>query len=394
VAARWIVLIATAIGVFLVGITRPLHDWDTIGYVAAAYQMDGYRDRELLNRTFQDIKADVSNDTFKILTEGEGQVERHYRQTVYSDPKALSQQIPFYSIRIVYIELIRLFGRIWPSYSMSSYLISATFAALSVAVLSRIIFLTGVHFAFLPLVALAGGVSELARISSPDSMALFFAIFCLLTLLRGSILCYALAAILPIIRTDMVVLSIIFMSLDILYRRRIIAVVVILLSVVLYMWVNKVSGNYGWIALFNVSTSGATPYPAALRPSSDWRAYVRPYFFAVYDFVSSGQFIAYFLSTYLLLSRSRAWVLFGGRRAMRAMLDPVNMRVATLYMAPVLYSLCHVLLFPHFESRYFVFGVTILLVLALSRERLRGSVRGESAGIGDGRPALNWSAAN
>ena len=132
VASRYIVLVATAVGVFLIGVSRPLHGWDMIGYVASAYQLDGYRGHDLLSRTFSDVRADVDDDTFTILTQGEGRIERNYRETVHVDPIALTQQIPFYSIRIAYVELMRAVSLLGPNYSRSSYIISATFASLAV----------------------------------------------------------------------------------------------------------------------------------------------------------------------------------------------------------------------------------------------------------------------
>jgi|WetSurMetagenome_2_1015567.scaffolds.fasta_scaffold30237_3 hypothetical protein len=363
IASRYLVLIATTLGVFLIGVSRPLHGWDMIGYVASAYQLDGYSDRELLNKTFGDVRASVDDDTFKILTEGEGKIERTYREAIYSDPKALSQQIPFYSIKIAFVEITRLSGHLWPHYSKLSYMISATFAALAVVVLAGIVTTARIPFIMLPLVVFASGLPELARASSPDSMAVFFSLLCILSFMWRGVLVFAVAAILPLIRTDLLILSVLMMLIEFGSGRRVAAAAAVLLSVAAYVWVNWWAGNYGWATLVHVSTDGPSPYPAEMKDVIVWKDLIRAYIFVIYDFAVSGYFAIYIVATYLGWKRVDWASEFRPEKAV-SWLD--KRAPLALYIVPTLYLVLHLMLFPHFEYRYFVFSAALVFVSVLT----------------------------
>jgi len=63
---------------FFVGVIRPVYNWDIIGYVASSYYKDGFRGKELSEKTYNDIKAEVGKETFESLTKGYG----GYRENV------------------------------------------------------------------------------------------------------------------------------------------------------------------------------------------------------------------------------------------------------------------------------------------------------------------------
>lgn len=51
-AIRAAFIAISAIAVIAIGLMRPYHNWDMIGYVAAAYHKDGYRGEDLSQLTF------------------------------------------------------------------------------------------------------------------------------------------------------------------------------------------------------------------------------------------------------------------------------------------------------------------------------------------------------
>lgn len=382
--ARHILVAVTAVFVLLLGVTKPLHNWDMIAYVASAYELDGYGGRDLLDRTFRDVRSDVDSDTFRGLTEGKDSMERRYRETVHSDPRSLTQQIPFYSIRVVYIGLIRAVGRFGVSYSKASYMVSAACAALSVVVLARILTDAEVPVAVLPLIAVASGLGELARHSSADALAFFFALLGAMTLLEGSVLTFAFAAVLPLMRTDFILLSGLFLALEFFRGRRMLSIASMAVAALAYAAVNREAGNYGWLTLFNFSTGALTPYPAQLAPSANWKDYARPYVSAEYDLISNGQFLLYFIATYILFYRwrsggvlNRAWWRPGSSER-----SANEERFYVLYVIPMAYAALHILLFPNFEPRYFVFSAALVFVWILSREKAWAAVAGSVPGLG------------
>ena len=124
-----------------------------------------------------EIKKEVSNKKFSLFVSGE------YRETVFRDPSSLEQQLPFYSIRIAYIELIRLLKNLGLSYTKSTYVISAVFASLAVLILGLVMSETAVPIAMLPIVVAVTGYTEVARLSTPDAMACFFSLLGLYSLI-------------------------------------------------------------------------------------------------------------------------------------------------------------------------------------------------------------------
>jgi hypothetical protein len=129
---------------------------------------EGYRGADLTRQTYGEIKKEVGDKKFAKLVAGEN------RNTVFSDPVALEQQLPFYAIRVAYIELIRLLKKLGLSYTKSTYVISVIFASLSILLLGLIILRTGAPIAALPIAAAVTGYPELAGLSKPDAMACFF----------------------------------------------------------------------------------------------------------------------------------------------------------------------------------------------------------------------------
>ena len=62
--------LATAMAVLVLGCTNPADNWDIIGYVAATHQYDGVQGENLHQATFNEIKAEVTSNTYRKLTEG------------------------------------------------------------------------------------------------------------------------------------------------------------------------------------------------------------------------------------------------------------------------------------------------------------------------------------
>lgn len=387
-ATRRIVAILTAACVLLVGISKPFTDWDVIGYVAAAYQQDGYAGPELLTRTFDDLRSTVDDATFQLLARGgdtpAGQV---YRQTVSSDPKALAQQIPLYSIRVAYVGLIRAVGRLGVSYSKASLLIAAVSAALSVLVLSGVLTEARAPIAALPLIAITSGVMEIGRYSSPDSLALLAALAAVLALLRGSASATLFAAILPVTRTDCIGLSLLVLAFQFAQGRRIQSVVGAIVAAASVLLINRLTGNYGWLTLINLADIAITPYPASLHPSMHIADYLRAYAFGLYGFASNYQFLVYALGVSILYWRMRRnYPLLMGQSAASALqLLIKDRRAACLYFIPIGYAAFHIMLFPHYEARYFTFSAALAAIWIFSREP------GGAAGAQQ-RPELAWAA--
>jgi len=160
------VIAAVAATVLFVGVTRPMHNWDMIGYVASAHA---------------EVRDEVGPEVFTVLTTG-----NDYRRQVFQSAQALQEQLPFYSIRVVYVEMIRGLGLFGVAYPRATYLIGAFFSAVSAAALGIICVRALLSVCVLPLVVLVTGFLQLAPLSTPDSLALSGALLTTLACMSGS----------------------------------------------------------------------------------------------------------------------------------------------------------------------------------------------------------------
>jgi hypothetical protein len=347
VTFRYGIIITAAVIILVYGVLKPERNWDMVAYVAAAYHKDGYRGADLTKQTYGEIKKEVSDKRFSLLTTGE------YRETVFRDPSSLEQQLPFYSIRFAYIELIRLFKNLGLSYTKSTYVISAIFASLAVLVLGLIVLETAVPIALLPIAVAVTGYTEVARLSTPDAMACFFSLLGIYSLIRRGNLLFFIAATLPLIRTDFVLLSALLMAVTYFRGNRLVSLISLVSAVILYLSVTQLNGNYGYLTLFNFTFIGSlTPYPADIVLSSNLVDYLKPYAKLLDSLIAHPHAVIYVLAFYLLwLKREKV-----GDKSMFLPLCGV----------PVVFTLAHMLLFPTDQYRFFVFSASLMLIWSLS----------------------------
>jgi hypothetical protein len=346
-ASKYLIIMATATVILIYGVMKPERNWDMVAYVAAAYHKDGYSGADLTRETYGDIKNGVSAKRFSKLVTGE------YRETVFRDPASLEQQLPFYSARVVYIELIRLFKHFGLSYTKATYVISAIFAALSVLVLGLITLEAKVSIAILPLVVALTGYWEIAQLSTPDAMACFFSLLGIYSLIRKGKLVFFIAAILPLIRTDFILLSWLLMIFTYRQGDRFISLFSLLSAAAIYVSVNKLTGNYGYLTLFNFTFIGSlNPYPERIAISHQLGDYLIPYALLLQSLLSHPHTVVYALALYLF------WL-------NRDQLKEGKVHFYCLFILPFVFGAAHMLLFPSDHFRFFVFSASLIFVWSL-----------------------------
>jgi hypothetical protein len=298
------------------------------------------------------VRAEVSSEKFKDL------VSAGYREDVYHDPKALEQQIPFYSIKVGYVAMIRLLGRIGVAYSKSTYIISSLFSALSIFILAILVAKARVSIVALPMIVLPTGLLDLARLSTPDSIACFVGLLSLLTLLVGrSNWSLLLAAVMPLARTDFILLSCLVVGYALYQGIRLPAIISSSISFLSYLTITNTHANYSWITLFNFTfIGGLTPYPADLVVSQDITQYLRPYLTAATHTMFHLHFPIFMAATYALFQNLR---------------NLSNQHeVVVLAILPMLFVVLHLVLYPAYYHRFFVFAAAVVFVWLLSQIRV------------------------
>jgi len=194
-------------------IYRPFHNWDVVGYVAAAKSFEQSDTAALQKFTYAELRSVLPADLYediareKNLGGGRGAL---YRRTVNTNTAAFAEQLPYYQIRPLYVGLIYLLYKAGVDIEFATHLVSGIAVALALLVL----YLTAIprlHIALvclLPPLAWLFGVFDLARFSTPDGLA-FFAVMliaCWFAQRRIGWLCVALPLALCV-RTDLILFT-------------------------------------------------------------------------------------------------------------------------------------------------------------------------------------------
>lgn len=332
--------------VFITGIAEPKMNWDMIGYVAAAYHRDGYRGAELSEKTYGNVKNHVGKFNFAALVAGD------YRATVYKVPASLEQQVPMYSIRVAYVELIRAMRWVGVDYSKGTYSVSAIFAALSVVLVALLLQRAELSIWFLPFAVAFASITELSVLSTPDAMACFFSLLTIYGLSIGSRIFLLVAAMLPLVRTDYILMSLLLVFVPLGRGGRKLAVAAFLVSLLLYFAITTLNNNYGWLHIFNFVLINRVPYPAQLVPSVVISDYLDPYLRTFGTLWSKSHFAIYFVAA-VLAFRIRHELLR-------------DTRTYIVFFVPIAFVLLHLLLFPSYENRFFAFAASLSFMAILS----------------------------
>lgn len=341
------VIMMTVLLTFYIGFFKPAYNWDMIGYVASAYKSDGFSNLDLLEATYSDVKNEVSAEKFSAMTTGD------YRATVYQDYKSLEQQLPFYTPRVIYIALVKVAGIFGLSYSVGTYLVSSIFACASVLVIAVMLKQLSLPIYALPFIVVFSGLLQIARLSTADAMACFFSLAALSVFLSGKSYYLALAVLLPLVRTDFVILSVLLAFLGFFSGRRLASILAASIAVILYLGVNKLMGNYGWLTIFNFTLIGIDPYPADMIVSNSLVDYVRPYLSAGWNLVKHAHGIIYLLSLSIFFHLVRK----------------TEFNISSMYSAvlvSLLFVVLHLVAFPVYMDRFFTFAAIICLIFIFS----------------------------
>lgn len=337
--------------VLAAGIKTPHYNWDIIGYVAAAYKSDGSDEKELMRRVFEDLSGEVSPYVFLSLIGSSPYNE--YRSTTYKDSVSLEEQIPFYSIRTIYLLAMKAFNYLGFSYSSSTYLVSAFFASFSVLVISGLLFQQKIPQVFLPLIIIFSGIFDISRYSTPDSTACFIALTFIFFLLRRNPLALAFSTLLPLARTDFVLFSLLAALVGFNSLSKLWSVISFIASLILYFAINKINGNYGFLTIFNFTLIGLDPYPANMALSNNLIDYIKAYARGALAFLSHPHFLVYFMG-FAFFCRD-----FIARKKLNDL--------CLVSAASLAFVILHLAIFPAYMGRFFSFSVATILIYVIKQ---------------------------
>ncbi len=344
----------------LYALENPYHNWDMIGYVASA---ESYQNNDIYvvhGNTYNALKLHVPENKFKELINSSSE----YRNTIFMSADSLDQQLPYYQIRVLYIQLINLLSRIEIPKYYSTHFISAVSVFVSLILISHILFSNlNAHFifSFTPIALANFGVLAVARCSTPDALAfLCSTIVFLLFLSKKHLFFLVVLPMLVLVRTDLIILTIAFSLYYIMIDRKYASyyIVSLITSLFIYLGVNSYFGNYGWHTIFYVTLIERITNPEGIIFKVSLYEYFHSLYKGLGGALTSFSFITYFLSSLVIfiyhIKKSFIFEVFS---------TPNKYSLEIIHYINIAFFIGHFILFPVVWDRFFVTQYTFTLIL-------------------------------
>jgi hypothetical protein len=335
-------------------VLQPEYTWDLLGYIGCS--VDSTDARAIHDVAFDAIRP--------FATKKDIQIDNPYRADVAANAFHFAEQLPFYSIKPLYVALIKVEHRLGMPFPRAAVAISAASNFLLAIVLWRWLsaYLSGLPLAVsCALIMLSPNILELSRWATPDCLATFVAALALYLILERNLYFWGCSLLMVDIwvRTDVLVLAgIVFLALLLRGKLDFAQFASLsLLSLGSYFAINHFAGNYGWPALFYNSFLGGLTTPGETLVHFSRSAYLHQVARGAYLWLISGSF-----ALYLLLGGLAIWL---NRSSLYT-----DMVAAVLAARAVSYAL-----YPNGDQRYtavlFVL-IPVALVIAVRLSTLRG----------------------
>jgi hypothetical protein len=329
----------------------PYYDWDLVAYTGSAIALSERDPGAIQTKAYAALRHELPEDDYADIVSGSD-----FRRDVSHNADHFRQQLRLYQIRPLYIRLLAALHRSDMGYVNSTRVLSTVafaFIGILLFVWARTYVGDWPAAICVPLLLIAPAIFASARIGSPDELSAFVVLLGTFELIERERLLLATALLFTslFLRTDNVIFVFLLLaSVGVLggrTRLRTWAAVFAVISVAIVISINHVEQSYSWSVLMQ---NTATPIVNPAEVSSTISA--ADYLGAVYDMVDeareSSVVIFPFLAAIALFSRAS------------------TPKMKRLVVVVLLSWIAHLVLFPHIEDRYFIAGVGIIGVAALS----------------------------
>lgn len=344
-------------------LTNPSNNWDMIAYVGSVKNFETGDSNEIHEYAYSGLREFVDDDTWTELTSSS-----NYRKTLYADPESFRQVLPWYQIRPVYTGLMYLLNKLGLNIYFSGYLVSAlaVIAGLWVFYYAFRPYIASTLWFAVPFFIMLNGTVEDARLGTPDGLSFLYTAILTLYFLRRSQWLIILLPLAVCIRTDLIFLVAFFLGYLFIRERasRLPAILALLTTVVIYLTINKIAGNYGWATVFYLVfvSNFNLNYPADTHVVITLPDYMRALMNGTLDILQSDAFDA-FVGLFAL----QIGILLRLKGFTRSLIHLFEQRINALALISFAYVIVHFLIFPAGISRFFAaqFLSGLLVFLAL-----------------------------
>jgi hypothetical protein len=345
-AIRYFVVLMLSVLVCCRGAFTPLYNWDLIPYSALVLEKEGFSGEALHRTTYNALQKELPVQVYEQLTTGA------YPAAIAHDTGSFRDMLVFYRQRVAYVGLISLLVQLGFPVVLSSVLVSSFLAGLLVLLIGWYMIRERLPIWFLPLLVSLTGLTEIARLSTPDAMATSLVLLLVLTAERRLVWAGVLSFLLPLVRLDFWLFPILlsfFLWLGGLRSGAMVVAVCSTLSFLLVQW--RIPG-YGLAITFQHTFNGPFTAPGTLANTLTWDVWKQRFLHALGDAVNHAHAVIYALGFYQFIRQSPE-----ERKTLHGRL---------FVWLPLLFVAVHFLLFPTYLTRFFV-GMTVLILLRLMR---------------------------
>jgi hypothetical protein len=298
----WFLMLAVVLAIVGYALYRPAGNADLVDYIATVHQWQGKSGQALSDATYADLKAFLPQALYDDVTgvAGDPTINRNvYLRQLAADPQALTEQIPFYSVKPLYPGLMFVLAAVGIQVGFASVLISAV----AYGLLGLLLFAwfrrhlgpwRSLIAATLLLVSPPFWI--LSRDSTPDALCLLLVASALFVLieLRRPVPTIAILLVAILARPNAVVITGTLLLAMVVARdasgiriRWWVAGAAGVAAIALVLALQRLSGNYGLGVLFYHAVIAYLPYPTQGAPAVALSEVARIYAFRVVQLATS-----------------------------------------------------------------------------------------------------------
>ncbi|HEY7132012.1 MAG TPA: glycosyltransferase family 39 protein [Candidatus Limnocylindrales bacterium] len=298
----WVLMIAVVVAIAAYALYRPAGNADLVDYIATVHQWQGKSGQALSDATYADLKAFLPQSLYDDVTgvAGDPTINRNvYLRQLAADPQALTEQIPFYSVKPLYPGLMFVLTSLGVQVGFASVLISAVaYALLGLLLFGWFRRHLGPWRSLLAatLLVISPPFWVLSHLSTPDALCLLLVATALFVLveLRRPIPAIAILLVSILARPNAVVITVALLAAMVVARQasgiRIrwwVAGIGAVAAVGLVLVLQRLSGNYGLGVLFYHAVIAYLPYPTQGAPAVALSEVARIYAFRIVQLATS-----------------------------------------------------------------------------------------------------------
>ncbi len=349
------------------GLLRPEFNWDIVPYVGCVQSLRTADPHELHSSTYAELRSVAGTRHY---TAPDDPFDTPSRKAVRSDPDEFVKILSFYRFHAAYILLIAALAHAGMDVVFATYFVSAVSVLVSFFILYAIArrYLGNGYFYLVPFLALALGTVVVARLSTPDGLALMFLLACACLFLGNNRTLLFLLPFLVTVRIDlMIIVLLTCLSLTFGGRMKKWPVAVSFMSsLVIYFFVRWYFAFPGWKRVFYFQFIDKSPVIPGENVGI--HEYIRALLGGFWGIMNNPVLLAFACIAVL------AVIIVAPRLKDNPDLllkePPVQLMLIALLSAAV-----HMLLFPLAATRYFTGPALILavsLLVLISRESKNG----------------------